>query len=270
MTQQFFTDLHPYPKDMPKDKNTITLPTQNVLGYEIARLFSDLKCTNEEKKDYYLSDPYFEPYTKAMIVSIGQITRSSLLSLDVKLKDFLDDITYFNAGPDIYAILFDKNEIVWIHKNFPRMETLGEQPLKVYLSHIENLHQETVSAMINQFEGVATVTSKLGKKVGKIKSNDIHVTRFSCTLFQQKIFRWKHLAYKDLIVCLVSEKDEDFLPVTKSVPQLPPNILHHRLDLMLQSIVSKDTVCSSYNRITTLGEFYIKFIIIRLLFLIQS
>ena len=164
------TDTHPYSRtrEISKDDGiVIILPTQHVLGYEIARLFSHLNCTNNAKKDYYLSDPYFEPYTKSMVVSVGQITNTALLSLDVKLKDFLEDVTYFNAGPSVYAVLFDKNEIVWMHKNFPRMETQTEQTLKVYLRTIENLDVHTVAAMIKQFEGVITIETALGNKVCK-------------------------------------------------------------------------------------------------------
>lgn len=67
----------------------------------------------------------------------------------------------------------------------------------------------------------------------------------------QRILRWKHLSYNDLIICLISEKEDESLPVTKTVPPLPPNILHHRLDLMLQSSVSNDQVCTLHNKIMT-------------------
>ena len=33
----------------------VTLPTQNILGFEVSKLFSNLKCSEDHKKDYYLS-----------------------------------------------------------------------------------------------------------------------------------------------------------------------------------------------------------------------
>ena len=78
---------------------------------------------------------------------------------------------------------------------------------------------------------------------------------FLLLLISQKRIWWRHLVYKDLVACLVSESEEEFLPVAKTVPSLPSNILHHRLDLMLQSAISKDTFCSNHNRIMTLGTF---------------
>ena len=163
----FFIDLQPHAnfKEFSKDSNTIILPTQNFLGYEVAKLFVGLKCATDERKDYYLSDPYFEPYSKAMMMSVGQITNTALLSLDVKLRDFLEDITYFNAGPNTHAILFDKNEIVWMHKSFPRMEIMSEQPLKVYLHNIENIDSETIMKMLKESEGTRILKLKLGIKV---------------------------------------------------------------------------------------------------------
>lgn len=163
------SNMHPYNhhNNIPKDDTVIILPTQNVLGYEIAKLFSHMNCSTAEHKEYYLSDPYFEPYSKSMIVSAGQITNSVVLSLDIKMKDFLEDITYFNAGPSTYAVLFDKNEVVWMHKNFPRMEVQADQLLKVYLRTIEDLDVHTVTAMIKQFEGVITIQTNAGKKVSE-------------------------------------------------------------------------------------------------------
>ena len=152
-------------KEFLKDSNTITLPTQNVLGYEIAKLFVGLKCSTDERKDYYLSDPYFEPYSKAMTMSVGQITNTALLSLDVKLRDFFEDVTYFNAGPNTHAILFDKNEVVWMHKSFPRMEMIFEQPLKVYLHDIENIDSQTIRAILRDSEGMRILEMGLGIKV---------------------------------------------------------------------------------------------------------
>lgn len=68
----------------------------------------------------------------------------------------------------------------------------------------------------------------------------------------QKRYRWKRLIYDDLIICLVSTTEEGILPVARTVPSLPTNILHHRLDLMLQTVVDKDTLCTYRNRIVTL------------------
>ncbi|KAG7208330.1 hypothetical protein KM043_014566 [Ampulex compressa] len=214
------------------DENTIILPTQNILGYEIAKLFHGLNCTDEHKKDYYLSDPYFEPYSKSMVLSVGQITNITLLSLDVKLRDFLDDITYFNAGPNIYAILFDSKGIIWIHKDFPRVDVMLDQPFKVYLSDIENIEHTTVTTMIEQSQGILSVKTKLG---------------------EEKQYRWKHLIYTDLIVCLVSPSSEGLLPVAKLISTLPTNILHHRLDLLPHTIIDKNMLCSEQNKIMTLS-----------------
>ncbi|XP_051174131.1 VWFA and cache domain-containing protein 1 [Leptopilina boulardi] len=226
------SDTQPHTNIKNISEDTITLPTQNVLGYEIAKLFVGLKCSSDERKDYYLSDPYFEPYTKGMMLSVGQITNVAVLSLDIKLKDFLEDVTYFNAGPNTHAILFDNNEIVWMHKNFPRMEMIAEQPLKVYLHNIENIDSETIQILLKESEGFKIIETKLGVK---------------------KQIHWKHLIYKDLIACVISENKDDFLPVAKTVPPLPSNILHHRLDLMLQSAISKDIFCLNHNRISTLS-----------------
>lgn len=46
--------------------------------------------------------------------------------------------------------------------------------------------------------------------------------------------------------------EEGILPVARTVPLLPTNILHHRLDLMLQTVINKDTLCTYRNRIVTL------------------
>ncbi|XP_072753876.1 VWFA and cache domain-containing protein 1 [Anoplolepis gracilipes] len=216
----------------PLNNDVIILPTQNILGYEIGKLFSCLQCSDYHKKDFYISDPYFDLYSKTMTLSIGQITSTALLSLDVKLCDFLDDITYFNAGPNIYVIFFDNKGVVWMHKNFPRIETIIEQPLKVHLQDIENIDNWTVMKMINETQGVINVKTKLD---------------------EQKRYRWKHLHYDDLIICLVSTTEEGVLPVARTVSSLPTNILHHRLDLMLQTVVDKDTLCTYRNRIVTLS-----------------
>lgn len=212
--------------------SVLTLPTQNILGFEVSKLFSDLKCSEEHKKDYYLSDPYFDLYSKTMTLSVGHITNKALISLDVKLRNFLDDITYFNAGMHTYAVLFDNKGIVWIHKDFPRMESMLDQPLKVNLHHMENIGSETVKTMIEEYEGVMNVKTQLG---------------------EQKLYRWKHLTYMDLIVCLVSATNESVLPVAKLVPTLSMNILHHRLDLLMHSIADKSILCTYHNKLLSLS-----------------
>ncbi|GAB1860644.1 VWFA and cache domain-containing protein 1 [Camponotus japonicus] len=225
---------HPYISDTQflENDHIIVLPTQNVLGYKIGKLFSCLQCPDYHKKDVYILDPYFDLYSKTMTLSIGQITSVALLSLDIKLSDFLDDVTYFNTGPNIYVIFFDNKGVVWMHKNFPRIETIIEQPLKVHLQDIENIDNWTVMKMINEIQGVIDVKTKLG---------------------EQKRYRWKHLHYDALIICLVSTTEEGILPVARTVSSLPTNILHHRLDLMLQTVVNKETLCIYRNRIATLS-----------------
>lgn len=260
-----FTDTQTHSNIKNISEDTITLPTQNVLGYEIAKLFVGLKCSSDERKDYYLSDPYFEPYTKAMMMSVGQITNVAVLSLVVKLKDFLEDVTYFNAGPNTHAILFDNNEIVWMHRNFPRMEMIAELPLKVYLHNIENIDSETIQILLKQSEGFKVIETKLGAKVSspkrfkfQVSSKGKKIRNFFIIFdfyFLQKQIYWKHLTYKDLIACVISENKDDFIPVAKSVPPLPSNILHHRLDLMLQSAINKDIFCLNHNRISTLCNY---------------
>lgn len=131
----------------------------------MSKLFSDLKCSEEHKKDYYLSDPYFDLFSKTMTLSVGHITNKALISLDVKLRNFLDDITYFNAGMHTYAVLFDNKGIVWIHKHFPRVESMLDQPLKVNLHYMENISFETVKTMIEEYEGVMNVKTQLGEQV---------------------------------------------------------------------------------------------------------
>ncbi|XP_001603244.1 VWFA and cache domain-containing protein 1 [Nasonia vitripennis] len=225
-------------KEFSANGTVITLPTQHVLGYEIARLFAGLKCNKEDVKPYYLSEPYFEPYSKAMMLSVGQITNTALLSFDVKLRDFVEDITYFEAGAhQVRALLVDKRGTLWMHKNFPRMETIVEQPLKVYLHDLENLDEKTMirTGMADQPEGMVEVKSQLGIK---------------------KQLHWRHLTYPDLIVCLVvSRLDEDATrqPLVRSPPTLPSGILHHRLDLALGANVRRDSLCTyNSNRIATL------------------
>lgn len=154
-------------KEVAINETIVTLPTQNVLGYEIARLFSDTNCTEPNTKDYYLSGPYFEPHSKTMSLSVGQITKTALLTLEVKLKDFVEDVTYFDAGPNSYAILFDKKHNVWMHRNFPRPEIMSEQPLRVALENIENVDKNSVKKMIAEelLEGSYTFNTTSGRSV---------------------------------------------------------------------------------------------------------
>ncbi|XP_015437765.1 PREDICTED: LOW QUALITY PROTEIN: VWFA and cache domain-containing protein 1 [Dufourea novaeangliae] len=226
------SDQEPHSNIKEYDDNIVVLPTQNILAYEISRLFSNLKCSDEHKRDYYLSDPYFDLYSKTMTVSIGQITDKALISLDIQLRNFIDDIIYFNAGSGIYPILFDNNGIVWVHKDFPRMETIMEQPLKVKLQHIENISPETVTMMIEQYEGVLNVKTRLR---------------------EQKWYRWKHLTYKNLIICIVSTSNESTEFAAKLIPMLPTNILHHRLDLLIHSLSDKGILCTNNNKLVTLS-----------------
>lgn len=156
-----------YVKESLNNDSVVILPTQNILGYEIGKLFSCLKCPDQRKKEYYVSEPYFEPYSKTMRLFIGQVVSSMLLSLDVKLRDFLDDITYFNVGPNIYVILFDSKGVVWMHQSFPRIETITEQSLKVHLQDIENLDNQIVIKMINEMQGMVNVKTKLSEQVNE-------------------------------------------------------------------------------------------------------
>ncbi|XP_046425464.1 VWFA and cache domain-containing protein CG16868 [Neodiprion fabricii] len=219
-------------KEVAGNETIVTLPTQNVLSFELAKLFSGTKCTEPNTSNYYLSDPYYEPRSKSMCISMGQITKTALLTLEIKLKDFVEDITYFDGGPKTYAILFDKRRNVWMHKSFPRPEVMTEQPLKVSLKNIENIDENSTLKMINELsEGDANFTTILGRT---------------------KQFRWKHLAYGDLIICIVSEGVQESLSLIKTTGSLPPDLLHHRLDLLLQSVIDKDTLCSNHNRIVAL------------------
>nr|XP_033342707.1 VWFA and cache domain-containing protein 1 [Megalopta genalis] len=226
------SDQEPHINLREYNDSIVVLPSQNILAYEISKLFSDLKCSDEHKKDYYLTDPYFDLYSKTMSLSIGQITDKALISLDIQLQNFIDDITYFNAGPNVYPVLFDNKGAVWIHKDFPRMETIVEQPLKVKLQHIENITPEIVTMMIEQYEGIVNVKTRLG---------------------EQKWYRWKHLTYKNLIVCLASINNESTSFAAKLMPMLSTNILHHRLDLLIQSLSDKGILCVNNNRLETLS-----------------
>ncbi|XP_034936002.1 VWFA and cache domain-containing protein 1 [Chelonus insularis] len=204
------------------NETTATLPTNNPLGYDIARLFANLDCPQANKKHFYLSDVFLDPFGKALSVSIARATDKVLISLDVKLREFVEKITYFNAGPVNSAILFDKKGLVWMHKNFPRIETLVEQPIKVYLRDIENLDQNLVDEMITITQG------------SKLTQNNLHKT---------VKLSWKHLKYLDLIVCIVSETKNITRSVAKFPPPLPDNILHHRLDLVSQSLADSAELC---------------------------
>ncbi|XP_011499006.1 PREDICTED: VWFA and cache domain-containing protein 1 [Ceratosolen solmsi marchali] len=225
-------------KEYSMNGSIIMLPTQHVLGYEIARLFTGLKCNKDDVKPYYLSDPYFEPYSKAMMVSIGQITNTALLSFDVKLRDFVEEVTYFDAGNQrMHALLVDKRGMLWMHKDFPRMETIVEQPLKVYLHDIENLDRKTIGkiGMDEQAEGMAEVKSLLGLR---------------------KQLHWRQLNYPELIACLVvihPDEGETRQPQVRVAPALPTDILHHRLDLALGPSARRERLCiHNNNRVATL------------------
>ncbi|XP_020708779.2 VWFA and cache domain-containing protein 1 [Athalia rosae] len=214
------------------NETIVTLPSRNVLSYDIARLFSEVNCTDPNTKNYYLSDPYFEPHSKTMCVSIGRITKMALLTLEIKLKDLVEDITYFDAGPNTHVVLFDKKGNVWMHRKFPRPEIMAEQPLRVPLENIENINESSVLKMTAELpEGSENFTTTLGRV---------------------KQFKWKHLQYGDLIVCIVTEGAREPLSIVKTTTPLPPDILHHRLDLLLQSVIDKDTLCSNHNRIVAL------------------
>ncbi|KAL7286208.1 hypothetical protein TKK_0019506 [Trichogramma kaykai] len=225
-------------KDKFSNGSVIVLPTQHVLGYEIAKLFTGLKCNKDDVKPYYLSEPYFEPYSKSMMVSVGQITNTALLSFDVRLQEFVEDITYFDAGPhQLHALLVDKRGLLWMHKDFPRVEMIVEQPLKVYIHDLENLQKNILvsTGMSEQAEGVIEIHTLLNT------TKQIH---------------WRHLDYFDLIVCLVvTRSNEDFIrvPVLKTPPPLPSFLLHHRLDLALSSNIRRDSLCAhNDNRVATL------------------
>jgi len=60
------------------------------------------------------------------------------------------------------------------------------------------------------------------------------------------------------------------LPVAKIMPPLPANILHHRLDLMLQTIVDKDTLCIYRNKIVTLCKEIKSFISVTIVYKIYK
>lgn len=235
-TVLILSDLKPHVavEETSVNSSIITLPTNNILGYDIARLFSSLECPTMNRKDYYLSDSYLEtyPYGKMMTISINRLTKSALVSLDVKLQEFVNEITYFNAGSSTRAILFDKKGIVLMHKNFPRIETLSEQPLKVYFRDIESVDERVVIEMIESSTGRMGVLNKLG----------INVT-----------LRWKHLKYLDLIVCLVTEETGPTASrsVAKFPPHLPDNLLHHRLDTLPHNSVN---LCNYKGHIQSLSH----------------
>lgn len=103
-----------------------------------------------------------------MMLSIGQITSTAILSLDVNVSEFFDDLTYFNAGPNVHVIVFDNKGVVWIHKDFPRIERIMEQPLKVHLQDIENIDSQTVMKMISDVQGIIHIKTKLGEQVNNV------------------------------------------------------------------------------------------------------
>ncbi|XP_057341737.1 VWFA and cache domain-containing protein 1 [Microplitis mediator] len=205
------------------NESTATLPTNNPLGYDIARLFANLQCPIINRKYFYLSDIFLQPYGKTLGVSIVRATDDVLISLDVKLREFVEKITYFNAGFNNNAVLFDKKGLVWMHKNFPRIETLSEQPIKVYFHDIENIEKDFVVEMIETPAGVRELTNKLNETI---------------------TVRWKHLKYLDLIVCIITDyKNNVRRSVAKFPPPLPDNILHHRLDLVSQTLADSVELC---------------------------
>lgn len=119
-----------------------------------------------------------------MMLSIGQITSTAILSLDVNLNEFLDDLTYFNAGPNVHVIVFDGKGVVWIHKDFPRIEKIMEQPLKVYLQDIENIDSQTVIKMISDVQGIIHMKTKLGEQVNNLKRESIFLSRNTKLIFE--------------------------------------------------------------------------------------
>lgn len=153
-------------KEISIDETIVTLPTHNILAYDIAKLLSETNCTKPNTKKYYLSDPYFDLHSKTMSLSIGRITKTALLTLEIKLKDFLEDLTYFDAGANVYALLFDKKQNVWMHKSFPRPEVISEQPLRVSVENIENIDENSVIKMTEEMiEGNENFTTTSGRVV---------------------------------------------------------------------------------------------------------
>lgn len=226
------------------NESIATLPTNNPLGYDIARLFASLDCPKEHKKIFYLSDTFLDPFSKTLTVSIALASTDNLskltvlISLDVKLREFVEKITYFNAGRNNHAVLFDKKGLVWMHKNFPRVETLVEQPIKVYFHDIESVDKSVVEGMISKTDGSLQLINKLGKKI---------------------TLRWRHLKHLDLIVCIVSTENNIKRSVTRYPTPLPVNILHHRLDLESQSVADIAELCIDRRSIIspTYGVLYI-------------
>lgn len=196
------------------DDSIITVPSKNILGYDIAGLLSTLDCPMINKKNYYSSGIHYDQYSKTIVIAITQITDIALITLNIKLDELIQDITYFNAGPHTRAILFDKKNQVLIHKNFPRIEMLQEQPFKVNLRDIENINDADITEMINNIEGNKKSINKLDKKI---------------------TIKWNHLKYLDLIICIIIDDDDD-VGKTRSVVKfslpLNNNIYHHRLDLL--------------------------------------
>ncbi|XP_074098201.1 VWFA and cache domain-containing protein 1 [Cotesia typhae] len=205
------------------NESTATLPTNNPLGYDVARLFANLECPIINKKSFYLSDIFLQPYGKTLGVSIVRATDDVLISLDVKLREFVEKITYFNAGFSNNAVLFDKKGLVWMHKNFPRVETLSEQPIEVNLHDIENFDKDLVVEMIERPKGAKEVQNKFNETMS---------------------IRWKHLKYLDLIICIITDNKKNIRrSVAKFPPPLSDSILHHRLDLVSKTLAESVELC---------------------------
>ncbi|KAK0095373.1 hypothetical protein PV326_008544 [Microctonus aethiopoides] len=214
------------------NESIATLPTNNPLGYDIARLFANIKCENEHKKVYWMSDIFLDPFTKTLSVSVAHETDTALIALNIKLGEFVDVIAHFNAGRNNHAILFDKKGVVWMHKNFPRLETLVEPPIKVYLHDIENIDKAAVNEMIKRSEGMMKLVNKMKKNL---------------------IIRWKHLNRIGFIICVVSGEKKIKRTIVKSPPAFPTHILHHRLDLESQDVVDNAELCIDRRSIISLS-----------------
>lgn len=63
---------------------------------------------------------------------------------------------------------------------------------------------------------------------------------------------WKHLIYKDLILCLVSVNEEVTMSIIKNIPTLPKNLLYHSLDLISHGTINEDVLCIHQNNIIAL------------------
>ncbi|XP_044016065.1 VWFA and cache domain-containing protein 1 [Aphidius gifuensis] len=211
------------------DDSMITIPSKNLLEYDIASLLSTIDCPMINKKNnYYLSDNYYDQFSKTVFLSIQNITDIALISLNIKLDELIQDVRYFNAGPHTRAILFNKKNHVLMHKNFPRIEMLQEQPLKVNLRDIENIDDADIAEMINNNEGNKKLINKLDKKI---------------------TIKWKHLKYLDLISCIIIDDDADnkTRSVVKNLLPLDNDMYHHRLDLLTND--NKKNLCINHGTI---------------------